>query len=67
MLKNISGSTHDKFISIIKKNRGDRLKANDEMFNGAIYNGKQAKEIGLVDGVGSMVDVLEAKHPGCRL
>ena len=34
------------------------MKEYDEMFKGAIYNGKQAQEIGLVDGVGSMVDVL---------
>ena len=58
MLKGISGSVQDKFINIIKKNRGTKLKENDEMFKGAIYNGKQAQEIGLVDGVGSMVDVL---------
>ena len=42
----------------MKKKRDPKLKENDEMFKGAIYNGKQAQEIGLVDGIGSMVDVL---------
>lgn len=49
---------HNKFISHVKKYRGGKLKNDDKIFSGEIYNGTEAKELGLVDEVGSMVDVL---------
>ena len=60
-------STHQKFISHVKKYRQDKLKIDDKIFSGEVYNGEEAKEIGLIDGVGSMVEVLEQKYPGCKI
>lgn len=44
---------HQQFITAVKNGRGDRLKEDERVFSGLIFNGEQAKEIGLIDGLGS--------------
>ncbi len=51
--KTVLSSTHDQFISKVKEGRGDRLKVTDTTFSGLIWNGEQALEMGLIDGLGS--------------
>lgn len=46
-------STHQQFIDKVKEGRGDRLVQNDQLFSGLIWNGEQALELGLIDGLGS--------------
>ena len=45
--------THDQFISKVKEGRGSRLVIDDKIFSGLIWNGEQALEMGLIDGLGS--------------
>lgn len=47
------GSIHEQFISTVKKGRGERLKPDDDLFSGLVWNGEQGVEMGLVDGLGS--------------
>ncbi len=51
--KSVLDSTHQQFISKVKEGRGDRLKSNEKMFTGLIWNGEQALDLGLIDGLGS--------------
>lgn len=51
--KGVLKSTHQQFISKVIEGRGDRLKVTDQTFSGLIWNGEQALEMGLVDGLGS--------------
>ena len=46
-------STHQQFISVVREGRGDRLIESEDLFSGLIWNGEQAQELGLVDGLGS--------------
>ena len=46
-------STHEQFIEAVEAGRGDRLKADDKLYSGLIWNGEQALEKGLIDGLGS--------------
>ncbi|TQV73481.1 S49 family peptidase [Exilibacterium tricleocarpae] len=46
-------NTHQQFIEVVKRGRGDRLQVQDDMFSGLIWNGEQALELGLIDGLGS--------------
>ncbi|QXH55321.1 S49 family peptidase [Pseudomonas maumuensis] len=48
-------TTHRQFIAMVKQGRGERLKDKDhpELFSGLIWSGEQAKDLGLVDGLGS--------------
>ncbi|MCE2570477.1 signal peptide peptidase SppA [Motilimonas eburnea] len=47
--------THQQFIDVVKQGRGERLvsHADDTLFSGLIWNGEQALELGLIDGLGS--------------
>ncbi|NIB41394.1 signal peptide peptidase SppA [Pseudomaricurvus alkylphenolicus] len=49
----VLNSTHQQFIKAVKDGRGERLKENDQLFSGLIWNGEQALELGLIDGLGS--------------
>lgn len=46
-------ATHQQFVDKVKEGRGERLKVTDQTFSGLIWNGEQALEMGLVDGLGS--------------
>lgn len=67
MLLKDCGFIHEKFIEHVKKYRGDKLKKDEKIFSGEIYTGVEAKELGLVDEVSSMVEVLEKLYPGSKL
>ncbi|MFO6422504.1 signal peptide peptidase SppA [Motilimonas sp. KMU-193] len=47
--------THQQFIDVVKQGRGERLvaDADQQLFSGLIWNGEQAIELGLIDGLGS--------------
>lgn len=45
---------HQQFINAVKEGRGDRLVMTDEITSGLIWNGEQAVELGLIDGLGSV-------------
>jgi protease-4 len=49
----VLSKTHDQFVRIVKEGRGDRLQENDDLFTGLVWNGEQALELGLIDGLGS--------------
>lgn len=52
-VRTLLASTHQQFIDVVKEGRGDRLKDNPTLFTGLIWTGQQAKELGLIDGLGS--------------
>jgi protease-4 len=45
---------HQQFIGVVREGRGDRLKENAETFSGLVWNGQQALEQGLVDGLSNL-------------
>lgn len=46
--------THQQFIKVVEEGRGDRLqKDNTQLYSGLIWNGEQALDLGLIDGLGS--------------
>ncbi len=46
-------NVHEQFIAHVKEGRGERLSDNPTLFTGLIWTGEQAKELGLIDGLGS--------------
>ena len=48
---------HQQFIDVVKKGRGDRLKATPETFSGLFWTGEQAIGMGLADATGSLDSV----------
>ena len=44
--------------------RGAKLKgAREKIFDGSVFTGEEAEKLGLVDGVGSMMEILSEKYP----
>jgi signal peptide peptidase SppA len=54
ILKGIQKECHDEFISIVKESRKEKLaEENPDIFTGLFWLGRKAKELGLVDEIGS--------------
>ena len=51
--ESVLASTHQQFVDAVKAGRGDRLVEDERLFTGLVWNGEQALEYGLIDGLGS--------------
>ncbi len=45
---------HKEFIDVVKAGRGARLVENPDIFSGLFWSGRQAKDLGLIDGFGGL-------------
>ena len=61
-LKALQLEVHEAFKDMVRQRRGAKLdETNEDMFSGAFWSGGQAKEMGLIDDVGNIHEVLKAK------
>lgn len=61
-LRGIQTEVHQSFKALVKSRRGARLKeADEELFSGAFWTGRQALAKGLIDGLGHLHHTLRAK------
>jgi serine protease SohB len=61
-LMQIMTEIHGDFKSMVRQRRGDRLKAaDDELFEGQIWTGRKAAELGLIDGLGELHGVMRER------
>lgn len=62
LLNAILHEIHDGFKSVVRERRGARLTADDSaVFEGQIWSGQRALELGLIDGLGTLHGVLRAR------
>ncbi len=61
-LKELQASIHQDFIDWVQKRRGDKLSDNKSLFTGKFWDGERAKELGLVDEIGCVDDILYQKY-----
>ncbi len=60
--------THAFFKDRVAESRGKRLKkSHDYLFNADIWNGKQAVELGLIDGVGDIHSILKEQFNSTQM
>jgi signal peptide peptidase SppA len=53
---------HAAFKTLVRTRRAGKLKGDEsEMFSGAFWAGRQAQELGLIDGIGHLHDILKQK------
>ena len=58
----IQSDVHDAFKRLVRESRKDKLKGEEkELFSGAFWSGRRALELGLIDGIGHLPDILERK------
>ncbi len=61
-LKSVQEDVHETFKAAVAARRGARLKADGgDLFTGAFWSGVKAVDLGLIDGLGDMRQVIEAK------
>ena len=62
-LKTIQLDLHKDFIEVVEKSRSKKLKKDSgiELFSGEFWSGRKAKELGLIDGIGIVDQVLREK------
>ncbi|MDC9823675.1 S49 family peptidase [Devosia sp. ZB163] len=61
-IKSMETDIHQVFIDWVKARRGDRLKASDDsLFTGEFWSGIKGLELGLVDGLGDIHEVLRSR------
>ncbi len=62
-LKGIQKDLHDSFQALVRERRGERLKGGDKaLFGGEFWTGRKAVELGLIDGIGELRQVMRARY-----
>lgn len=61
-LKALQADVHDSFIALVRERRGARLvETAEDLFTGAYWTGRRARELGLIDGLDDMRSVMRAR------
>ena len=62
-LKKIQLDLHADFIKVVNESRSTKLAkdGNPDLFTGEFWSGSKAKELGLIDGLGSVDEILKKK------
>jgi signal peptide peptidase SppA len=66
-LRGLQDQLHEMFRAWVVARRGDRLAPDVELFNGEVWTGARAAEMGLVDGLGTARRVLTERFPDAEL
>jgi signal peptide peptidase SppA len=62
-LKALQGEVHDAFKRMVRERRAGKLKADEAtMFSGEFWAGARALELGLIDGIGEMTQILKERY-----
>jgi protease-4 len=58
ILQNVSDDIHEQFIEAVAKGRNLKIESVKELADGRIFSGRQAKESGLIDEIGTLEDAI---------
>jgi signal peptide peptidase SppA len=66
-LKKMHAQLHELFVSWVKERRGARLNETEDLFTGDVWLGAKALEHGLIDGLGSLRQVITERYPSADI
>ncbi|SEF30307.1 signal peptide peptidase SppA [Amycolatopsis pretoriensis] len=66
-LKKMHAQLHELFVSWVKERRGERLADTEDLFTGDVWLGAKALELGLIDGVGSLRQIVTDRFPDAEI
>lgn len=66
-LKKMHTQLHELFVDWVTERRGDRLTGSEDLFTGDVWLGTRAVELGLVDGLGSLRQVITERYPDAEI
>jgi signal peptide peptidase SppA len=62
-LKTLQLDVHEEFKTLVRTRRAGRLdESNTDLFTGAFWSGRRALELGLIDGLGTMHQILRERY-----
>ncbi|WP_117190803.1 S49 family peptidase [Rhizobium terrae] len=61
-LKSLQLEIHKVFIDMVKMRRGERLADDATIFSGLFWSGLRGLDLGLIDGIGDMRDVIKRRY-----
>jgi signal peptide peptidase SppA len=61
-LRGIQADVQALFVDLVRARRGARLRETDDLYTGAVWSGRQALSLGLVDGLGDLRATLRARY-----
>jgi len=62
-LKALQLDVHEEFKTVVRDRRAGRLKEDHpDLFTGAFWSGRRALELGLIDGIGTMHQILKERY-----
>ncbi|MTD56403.1 S49 family peptidase [Amycolatopsis pithecellobii] len=66
-LEKMHAQLHEEFVNWVKERRGDRLTGDDDLFTGDVWLGTKAKELGLIDGLGNLREIVAERFPDAEI
>lgn len=66
-LKKMHSQLHELFVSWVKERRGKRLTEDENLFTGDVWLGAKATELGLIDGLGSLRQIITERYPDAEI
>jgi signal peptide peptidase SppA len=66
-LKKMHTQLHELFVNWVKERRGDRLTDAEDLFTGDVWLGAKAHELGLIDGLGSLRQIITQRYPDAEI
>lgn len=66
-LTSMQEQLHELFVQWVRQRRGSKLGAGAELFDGEVWTGAKAAELGLVDGIGTLREVMTRRYPEAEL
>jgi signal peptide peptidase SppA len=61
-LETMMGDLHEQFVGWVRSRRGDKLADAADLFSGEVWTGAKALELGLVDGLGTLREVIGRRY-----
>jgi signal peptide peptidase SppA len=67
-LTGLQAQLHEQFAEWVRKRRGTKLAGSDEdLFSGEVWTGAKAKELGLVDDLGTPREIVRTRFPDAQI
>jgi signal peptide peptidase SppA len=66
-LTSMQEQLHTLFVDWVRTRRGGKLSKDGELFDGEVWTGSKAAELGLVDGLGTLREIIGKRYPDAEI
>jgi signal peptide peptidase SppA len=66
-LADMQSQLHSQFVAWVRERRGHKLDDSGELFDGEVWIGQKAVDLGLVDGLGTLREIVGKRYPNAEI